>query len=39
MTIRNERVEREECEEMKKNESIIARVEAKALVYANYRCD
>jgi len=26
MTIRNERVEREECEEMKKNESTIARV-------------
>jgi len=26
MTIRNERVEREECKEMKKNESTIARV-------------
>jgi len=26
MTIRNERVKREECEEMKKNESMIARV-------------
>ncbi len=39
MTIRNERVERKECKEMKKNESMIARVELKALVYANYRCD
>ncbi len=39
MIIRNERVEREECEEMKKNESMIVRVWAKALVCANYRCD
>ena len=39
MTIRNERVEREECEETKKNESMITRIEARALVYVNYRCD
>ncbi len=39
MTIRNERVKREECEETKKNESTIARVWARALVYANYWCD
>ena len=32
-------VEREECEETKKNESTIARVWAKMLVYANYQCD
>ncbi len=39
MIIRNKRVEREECEEMKKNESTITRVWVKALVYANYWCD
>ncbi len=39
MTIRNERVEREECEETKKNESTIARVWARALVCANYQYD
>ncbi len=39
MTIRNERVEREECKEMKKNESMIMRVWARALVCANYQCD
>ena len=39
MTIRNERVECEECKETKKNESMIARVWARALVYANYQCD
>ncbi len=39
MIIRNKRVEREECKEIKKNESMIVRVEAKALVYANYQCD
>ncbi len=39
ITIRNERVEREECKETKKNKSMIARVWAKALVYANYWCD
>ncbi len=39
MTIRNERVEREECKETKKNESMIARVWARALVCTNYQCD
>ena len=39
MTIRNESLERKECEETKKNKSMIARVEARVLVYANYRCD
>ncbi len=39
MIIRNERVECEECEEMKKNESTIARVEARVLVCINYQCD
>ncbi len=39
MTIRNERVEREESEETKKNESMIARVWARVLVCANYQCD
>jgi len=36
MIIRNERVEREECKETKKNKSMIVKVKAKALVYANY---
>ncbi len=31
MTIRNERVEREECEETKKNESTMTRVEKERL--------
>ena len=31
MTIRNERVEREECEETKKNESTMTRVERERL--------
>ncbi len=31
MTIRNERVEREECERTKKNESTMARVEEERL--------
>ncbi len=39
MTIKNERVEHEKSEEMKKNKNMIARVWAKVLVYANYRCD
>ncbi len=39
LTIRNERVEREESKRTKKNESMIARVWARALVCANYRCD
>ncbi len=39
MTIKNERVEREKCEETKKNESMIVRVWARALIYANYQCD
>jgi len=39
MIIRNKRVEREGCEEMKKNESTITKVWVKALVYANYWCD
>ncbi len=39
MIIRNERVECEECKETKKNESTIAKVWARALVCANYRCD
>ena len=39
MTIRNERVEREECKETKKNKSMIARVWARVFVYTNYQCD
>jgi len=39
ITIRNERVKREESERMKKNESMIARIWARVLVYANYQCD
>jgi len=39
MTIRNEKVERKECKEMKKNESTIAKIEARVLIYANYQCD
>jgi len=31
MTIRNERVEREECEETKKNESTMTRIERERL--------
>jgi len=31
MTIRNERVEREECEETKKNESMMTRIERERL--------
>ncbi len=31
MTIRNERVEREECEETKKNESMMMRIERERL--------
>jgi len=31
MTIRNERVEREECKETKKNESMMTRIERKRL--------
>jgi len=39
MIIRNERVEREKCEETKKNESTMTRVWARAFVCTNYRCD
>ncbi len=39
MTIKNERVEREECKETKKNESTIARVWARVLVCTNYQYD
>ncbi len=39
MIIRNEKVECKESERMKKNESMIARVWAKALVCTNYQCD
>jgi len=39
MTIRNEKVERKKCKEMKKNESTIAKIEARVLIYTNYQCD
>ncbi len=39
MIIRNERVEREESEEIKKNESMMMKVWEKALVCTNYQCD
>ncbi len=39
MTIRNERVECKECKKMKKNESMIVRVWARAFICANYQYD